>query len=551
MKKKIAEKLYFALIALMAVLCVVFYRMGSDNAEVNFNYDEDELRMLTSNWYLLDADKGESQKVFVPGEFDIEAGKTMRIRRMITDVSDDDIICFRTDHTSVKASVDGEVIYSFGWDENIPLGNTPGSVWHLINLKKEYEGKRIIIEFNCAYGKYSGMVRDVVMGKSGDIYLYILKDSMPLFLLSSIPFILGIVLIIVYIIGVRMLRMRELLYLGAYLIINAIWGFTESRFMQFYFGNAFALQMLNFIIFALAPLGAVMALKSINLIRKHFGIVFGIVFGCVVLVVGLQLFEIKDFFETIGIVHVSILLGCGIIFVDNYKEYSVTKNKDFRYIFAAFMVLFWSSVLDMVEFYTFDTLGNGFFFRIGSLLFALILGIWAVEQALMVQKDSAEREAFMKMAFTDNLTGLLNRRSFDSDLRDIELDKVKALVVMIDLNNLKKINDNYGHQSGDEAIKCIADKIKIFRDKGELCYRTGGDEFCVICKKLTVNEVISICEDIIMKLLKEKVVNGVTLSMAYGYKMYDPDKYDTIEQTVSQADEMMYTKKQNMKAGRG
>ena len=79
MKKKIAEKLYFALIALMAVLCVVFYRMGSDNAEVNFNYDEDELRMLTSNWYLLDADKGESQKVFVPGEFDIEAGKTMRI----------------------------------------------------------------------------------------------------------------------------------------------------------------------------------------------------------------------------------------------------------------------------------------------------------------------------------------------------------------------------------------------------------------------------------------------------------------------------------------
>lgn len=548
MKKELAGKLYFILIALMIILCIVFYYMSSDNDDVNFSYDENELHMLTSDWYLCDIETGESRKVFVPGEFDVEAGETMRIRRILSGVSDDDIICFRTDHTSVKALVDDEVIYSFGWNENIPLGNTPGSIWHLIELKEEYRGKVLTIELNCAYSKYSGMIRDVVMGKSGDIYLYILKDSMPLFLLSSIPFILGVILIIVYITGVRMLRMKELLYLGVYLILNAIWGFTESRFMQFYFGNAFTLQMLNFIVFALAPLGAVMALKSINLIRRHFGVVFGIVFVCVVLVVGLQLFEIMDFFETISIVHISILLGCGIIFIDNYKEYSVTKNKDFKYVFAAFMVLFFCSVLDMIEFYTFDTLGNGFFFRIGSLVFALILGIWAVEQALMVQKDSAEREAYMKMAFTDNLTGLLNRRSFDCDLKDIELDRVKALVVMIDLNNLKKINDNYGHQSGDAAIKCIADKIKIFREKyGELCYRTGGDEFCVICKKLTVNDVISICDNINMKLAEADVVDGVTLSMAYGYKMYEPDKYDTIEQVVSRADEMMYVKKQKMK----
>ena len=549
MKKGTAEKLYFALIGLMFLCCLVFYIMGSSNKGVQFMYNEGDVRNLNSNWSLYNEKINKWEKVSVPGKYDIQPGKTMSIRKIITDISDDDIVCFRTDHTSVRAYVDGEVIYSFGWDEEIPMGKTPGSIWHRIKLKEEYEGKRLTIELNSPYGKYSGMIREIVLGKSGDVYLYVLKDSIPLFLLSFVPFILGLVMIIVFIIGVKDFRMKELLYLGLYLIINAIWGFTESRFMQFAVSNAFSLQMLNFVVFSMAPLGAVIALKSINLIRKHFTLVFSIVFGCVIAVVGLQVFGLFDFFETLFIVHISILLGSGIIFFDNYKDYKATNNDDFKYIFVAFTVLFISAVLDMVEFYTFDTLGNGFFFRIGSLVFTLILGMWAVNQGLTIHKEGVEREAYMKMAYTDNLTGLLNRRAFDNDLRDVELDKIKAFVVVIDLNNLKTINDKYGHQNGDAAIKFITDKIKIFKKAyGEKCYRTGGDEFCVICKKLTVNEIISICDEINNQLKDAKVVEGVTLSMAYGYKMFDPERYDTIEQIVSQADEMMYENKQKMKA---
>ena len=65
---------------------------------------------------------------------------------------------------------------------------------------------------------------------------------------------------------------------------------------------------------------------------------------------------------------------------------------------------------------------------------------------------------------------------------------------------------------------------------------------------MNVNEIMNVCESINVELSQSKEVPGATLSMAWGYKSYDPYMYDTIEQVVMKADEMMYAKKQKMKA---
>lgn len=87
------------------------------------------------------------------------------------------------------------------------------------------------------------------------------------------------------------------------------------------------------------------------------------------------------------------------------------------------------------------------------------------------------------IAKTDGLTGLENRLAFDELLREIENEKTSEkdwAMLMIDLNDLKNTNDQYGHEAGDELIKGAATIInEIYGQKGE-CFRIGGDEFVVI-----------------------------------------------------------------------
>lgn len=546
-EKKWTDIIFVAFLSAVTVLVIVFMWIGRDAQDVGF-FEKYNVASLISDWYVYDLDTTESKPTYLPAEFDIEAGETLVLKRFLENIDDGEVLCFRTEHTSVRVTVDGKEIYSFGWNEEIKLGDSPGSVWNVVALNKEYRGKVISIELNCPYSKYSGNVTDIIKGESGDVYLYILEDSLPSLITNMVFLVLGITLIVIFALGMRELKLRAILYLGIYLLVNALWGLAESRFLQFEYGNAFVMNMFNFLMFVTAPVCMVTVLQALNLIKKHSGIVYGIVFGSSALVILLQLLEFADFFETIELVHISIFCACGIIFYDNYMEFRNKKLKGFGYVFSAFVALFVSLIMDMIVFYTFGSRENGFYFRIGTMIFVIILGVWSMKQALAVHKNTAQREAVMKMAYTDNLTGLYNRRSFDDELSSLEHDKVKAVIVMIDLNNLKTINDQLGHQSGDTAIKAISRRLKVFMDKyNEKCFRTGGDEFCVICRHITVNEVISVCERINGELNKSDEVQGARLSMAYGYKVYEPHSIYSVEQVVKQADEQMYIKKQKMK----
>lgn len=547
MSKKWTERLFYIFISVMAILMIAILLKSKNVEDVSF-FDKNNVQSVISGWYLYDTETGNSKSVYLPGEFDVEAGETLVLKRLLDNIQDGEVLCFRTEHTSVRALIDGKEIYSFGWDENIPIGKSPGSVWNVIELSKDYRSKTITLEFNCPYNKYSGVVTDIIRGQSGDINLYILEDSLTSFILNLAILVLGLILIIAFIIGMKELKMKALLYLGIFLVVNAIWGLCESRFLQFQYGNAFALQMLNSLMFVFVPVCVVMTLDSLNFVKRHTRLVYGIVFGCSAFVIALQFLEIKDFFETMELIHVSILAACGVILYDSYVEFKHKKLDGFGYVLAAFLTLAVSIFFDMIMFYTFGARENGLCFRIGTIIFVIVLGAWAIKQALTVHKDTAQREAVMKMAYIDNLTGLYNRRSFDDELSSIETEKVKAIIVMIDLNNLKTINDQLGHQSGDMAIKAISGRLKIFMDKyDEKSFRTGGDEFCVICRHITVNEVISVCERINDELNKSKEVPGAKLSMAYGYKVYEPHSIYSVEQVVKQADEQMYVKKQKMK----
>ena len=137
----------------------------------------------------------------------------------------------------------------------------------------------------------------------------------------------------------------------------------------------------------------------------------------------------------------------------------------------------------------------------------------------------------------DPLTGALNRRCMyiDSEKHKSEL----SAVVSIDLNDLKKINDNQGHAKGDEAICTIVNAIDKVIEKKCSLYRTGGDEFMILCMKTPQETVENMINNIRIEMRKTPYT--CALGAAY-IKSEDFDK------VCARADAEMYKDKQNYKA---
>lgn len=139
----------------------------------------------------------------------------------------------------------------------------------------------------------------------------------------------------------------------------------------------------------------------------------------------------------------------------------------------------------------------------------------------------------------DPLTGVLNRRCFylDASKNYVEL----SAVISVDLNDLKKINDGKGHSEGDKAICTTVRCIEKSLDKKCYLYRTGGDEFMILCFKLSQDEVVKMIQRIYHEMGKTPYSCAIGASYMYSGRSF--------ENLCAEADEAMYQDKMRIKGG--
>ena len=134
----------------------------------------------------------------------------------------------------------------------------------------------------------------------------------------------------------------------------------------------------------------------------------------------------------------------------------------------------------------------------------------------------------------DPLTGLLNRQAYKADVC-MNPEEITALV-SIDMNGLKLLNDSFGHMAGDEALVTLALCFnKALRDR-QFAYRIGGDEFAIICRKTSKEELFELIKRI------EDNVAETEYNCSIGYS-YSEDGKKTIEDMLNESDVMMYAEK--------
>jgi diguanylate cyclase (GGDEF)-like protein/PAS domain S-box-containing protein len=170
-----------------------------------------------------------------------------------------------------------------------------------------------------------------------------------------------------------------------------------------------------------------------------------------------------------------------------------------------------------------------------------------------VTASNRERKEMIRkletLSFTDELTGLYNRRGFILMARQTILianrRQTPMFLLFLDLDNLKRINDSFGHAAGDDALRRMSDILKATFRGSDIIGRMGGDEFAIFpvdTSEAGVRTVWTRLEDTIGAFNRANQ-GPFELAFSAGIAAYDPAAPITIEELLAQADKLMYEAK--------
>jgi two-component system cell cycle response regulator len=177
-----------------------------------------------------------------------------------------------------------------------------------------------------------------------------------------------------------------------------------------------------------------------------------------------------------------------------------------------------------------------------------MLGVIANQVAISLQ-NGRMYEVLEEQATTDGLTGLVNHRTFQERftamLGRADRHKFKVSLILTDIDHFKKINDNYGHPTGDQVLKRVAAILKASARKIDIGARYGGEEFAIVLEGTDRAGARQLAERIRQEIGQQSFESSkgpFKATMSLGVSVY-PDDARTKQEIISRADQSLYAAK--------
>lgn len=165
-------------------------------------------------------------------------------------------------------------------------------------------------------------------------------------------------------------------------------------------------------------------------------------------------------------------------------------------------------------------------------------------------------DKIMQLASIDSLTGLLNRRVFmerlESEVTRYNRLKQPLSLIMLDLDNFKYINDNYGHQAGDEVLRRVAQELSLHVRKYDFIGRYGGEEFTICTPGVDATGVKEIAERLRngvddLRIVVPGIKEGLCITASLGVSYLEQEEEANLDELIKAADEALYIAKRRGK----
>ena len=537
---------FFAIVVMLCMLFLTFLvmvgtvsstAMSSGVSKIGFEY----------NWISDDAGNG-----------NLNAFKGSRTFR--TQVTADDAngrsLCFYSNNVYFDVTVDGRTVYSFRPDTHPIFGKFYGSMPHQIDLGTVTEASEITITadaINNSTGKFTG----VALENGTEFVTEVFKASLFPYCISIVISVMGLLLVLG---GLSVTKSnpagKEITAMGLFAVDAGIWTASSTDLSGVVIGAPVVMHFVNYTSLIVLPGFAVMFvfLLTGRRYKPYANALVLLSAGTLLLNMILTATGVSTYHDLLYLTHAECVATVVYSFACIVRTTKKGRLKDHGTrltVTLSFLAVALGGLIDLIRYIVSkDSFDAAYFFRLGMMVFVFILSLHEIYALLTYRKYESEAVKMSNLAYTDALTGLKNRMAF-TDQEDIFRTRVSGdcIIVQFDINNLKKVNDNYGHKEGDKHIKAAADIINdSFGDIGN-CYRTGGDEFILVVDEVKDKSVFEEAKKTFNRLIDEynrTQKPRVKLEIAYGVQEFDLSSED-VEGALRLADGKMYVMKKQMK----
>lgn len=475
-------------------------------------------------------------------------------------LSEDVTLFYRSKDVSTNVYIDGKQIYETKVDESPFYNRSPGNLWNMVKLPKEYSEQTVELQINMVYDASAVTVDHIYLGDKGDIMHSLIESKLGALFISFIVILMGIVLIFLDILPAyhRYAKNHSAAYLGLYALLTGVWSILETNVLQFFVEDVRIIQLLDNIMMITTNLPLLLYVNCYypilrNLAMRifcHSQIVY--ILTCVVMQFSgrMDMHDLLKFSWLYSYSNDVIMVGIFLRMLWNWRKRKKI-NRRMAIQMLGILILIVSAFISALQYTVTDTMDRAQYLRVGMLGFIVCLAVSSQLNTYRLMEQGMKYTIVRNLAYMDGLTGLGNRTAYLEKLEELEQKGEGSIgIVFLDINNLKQVNDHMGHEAGDKLICMAAELIdSTFGKEGE-SYRIGGDEFCVLIEGETIytryKERLDQFEQRI-KAENEKKEVPFRVQVAQGFSICNQLITTKIDQTIAEADGRMYSDKARQK----
>ncbi len=528
--------------------------------------EENKAEAFMEGWTGRDGKAADLRNLFHAKSWYSSDGSVVINKTLPKQIRPESTINFCTHNVFYDAYVNGVLMDSYHPEPNI-TGPGYGSSYHSIPLvTNQAQGKVITLKVYPAYSGYTGGWINEMYLCGGIEYQEIMLSEHGLSLLVSLLLVfVGMIGMVAHFGFSRTGTGQDvdIFSLGYCVMLMGLWSCVETSMLQFFTGKAVLFRVLENEALWMAPYAMIQFLYSLTMERRKIypNLVFVTFLAANAVSWGQRLLFHRDLHTTLPVTHVLLMIAIVLIFVMIYSDYRYCRNRHIDYqnrtLILAVTVFTAACLLDFVIYLVSkgNLVDSAFFVRLGLLFLSAVQFVSVMRMHQRYAKEAGKKEAVEQLVYRDTLTGIGNRAAWKREEDNIaarlkagQLDD--AMAVMMDLNNLKRCNDAFGHAKGDEFIIKAAQAVSWAFQGDGTCYRTGGDEFALFLTGPSMEERYQTCLLKLWEHLSEMNDNHETampLRIASGSARVGECLPKTLEAAEVLADNRMYLNKQKLK----
>ena len=556
-EKFIAGLYLLGLFAMFSILVLVMVgRVKKGQSIISETY-----KNISTCWTL---DREGAQPVHLRqlGEYMDEEKGVLSMYYQLPEIESDVSLVYRSKDVYTKILVDEQLLYETSVYECDLYNKSPGNLWNVCHVSSKYSEKCLELQIYMVYDTAAITVDSLFLGDKADIILGLFAKNISGIVISMLLILLGVVLVVVDLLPSygRSKKHHGLFWVGSYAFLAGGWSLIETNMVQFCVEDMRILQLLDNMLMMVPTVPLVLYLNTEYKIlqNKLVSILSYLGGGYILLSALVQYKGTHDLHDMLnGGLYIMVLTDfvlCGWLFV---KLIKLKKEKkpllDCTLMFIGVFASCSCTIFETIRSLNVDRIDRAGLIRIGMLILCICFAIASQIDTYKIVEQGLKYDLVRQLAYSDGLTGLGNRTAYLEQLEAYEKspkEKLQLGVVYLDVNNLKKVNDKFGHECGDELIKIAAKIIEDSFGKFGKSYRVGGDEFCVLIAdtnpKERYEEGVVLFYEMVAEANCETSYNFV-VQIAHGFAISKELTKENIDGAIALADSEMYQEKARLK----